>query len=163
DYAIWQRNWLKGDVLDSHLTYWKKQLAGAPPVLDLPTDRPRPAVRTHIGATERIVITRELTERLKIISRRHDVTLFMMLLAAFQTLLHRYTAQHDIVTGTPIAGRTRTEVEGLIGFFVNTLALRTDFSGNPTWQELLGRVRETALSAYAHQEIPFEKLVEELQ
>ena len=163
DYAIWQRNWLKGDVLDSHLTFWKKQLAGAPPVLDLPTDRPRPAVRTHIGAREPIVITRELTESLKIFSRQHDVTLFMTLLAAFQTLLHRYTAQDDIVTGTPIAGRTRTEVEGLIGVFVNTLALRTDFSGNPTWQELLSRVRETALSAYVHQEIPFEKLVEELQ
>jgi amino acid adenylation domain-containing protein len=163
DYAIWQRQWLQGARLETQLAYWKQQLAGAPPGLELPTDRPRPSTQTYRGARQALELSPALTEALKALSHREGVTLFMTLLAAFQTLLHRYTGQDDIVVGSPIAGRNRPEVEGLIGFFVNTLTLRTDLSGNPTFRELLGRVREVALGAYAHQELPFEKLVEELQ
>ncbi len=163
DYAVWQREWLKGDELDRQLSYWKKQLEGAPAVLNLPTDRPRPAVQSHRGARQSITLSKELSEKLKGLSRTQGVTLFMTLLAAFQTLLYRYTGQEDIVVGSPIANRTRTEIEGLIGFFVNTLVLRSNFSSNPTFKELLAQVRETALGAYAHQDLPFEKLVEELK
>ena len=133
-------------------------------MLELPTDRPRPAVQTYRGARQSLYCCPSPSvTALKALSQREGVTLFMTLLAAFQTLLHRYTGQDDIIVGSPIAGRTRAEIEGLIGFFVNTLVLRTDLSGNPTFRELLGRVREVALGAYAHQDLPFEKLVEELQ
>ena len=163
DFAAWQREWLQGEVLETQLSYWKKQLDGVPAVLNLPTDRPRPARQSYRGARQSIELSSELTQGLKALSRKEGVTLYMTLLAAFQILLHRYTGQDDIVVGSPIANRNRIEIEGLIGFFVNTLVLRTDHSGNPTFRELLRRVRETALEAYAHQDLPFEKLVEELR
>ena len=162
DFALWQRQWLQGDVLEEQLGYWTKQLAGAPAVLDLPTDRPRPAMQTFNGAYYSRGLPKRLGDSLNLLSRREGVTLFMTLLAAFQTLLYRYTNQDDIVIGTPIANRTHRETEDLIGFFVNTLVLRSDLSGNPTFRELLGRVKETSLGAYAHQDLPFEKLVEGL-
>ena len=163
DFAKWQREWLQGEVLERQLSYWKMQLEGIPAVSNLPTDRPRPAVQGYRGKTQYLELTKELTEGLKALSRKEGVTLFMTLLAAFQTLLYRYTSQEDIVVGSPIANRNRPEIEGLIGFFVNTLVLRTDVSGNPSFRELLGRVRKTALGAYEHQDLPFEKLLEELQ
>ncbi len=163
DYAVWQREWLKGAQLERQLSYWKKQLEGAPGVLNLPTDRPRPAVQSYRGARRSIELSKELTEGLRALGREEGATLFMTLLAAFQALLYRYTGQEDVVVGSPIANRNRTEIEGLIGFFVNTLALRADLSGNPTFQQLLARVRKAALGAYAHQDLPFEKLVEELR
>jgi amino acid adenylation domain-containing protein len=163
DYAVWQREWLQGEVLEDQLSYWKEQLADAPGLLKLPTDRQRPAIQTHRGATQFLKLSQPLTDRLKALSRRENASLFMTLLAAFQTLLHRYTDQDDILVGTPIAGRTRPETEGLIGFFANTLVLRGDLSGDPSFRELLRRVRGTALDAYDHQELPFEKLVEELR
>jgi amino acid adenylation domain-containing protein/FkbM family methyltransferase len=162
DFAAWQREWLQGEVLARQLEYWRKQLTGAP-ILELPTDRARPAVQTVNGAHERLIIPRELTAQLKKLSQQHGTTLFMTLLAAFQTLLMRYSGQNDVSVGTGIANRNREETEALIGFFVNTLVLRTDLSGNPSFRELLTRVREVALGAYAHQDVPFEKLVEELQ
>ncbi|MFT3774599.1 MAG: amino acid adenylation domain-containing protein [Minicystis sp.] len=162
DFAAWERRWLAGPVLEAQLAYWKQQLAGAPPALELPTDRPRPPVQTFRGATHDVALSRELSAKLEALSRREGATTFMTLLAAFQTLLHRYTGQEDIVVGSPIANRTRGEVEGLIGFFVNTLALRTDLSGAPSFRELLGRVREVTLGAYAHQHLPFDALVAEL-
>lgn len=162
DFAVWQRQWLQGEIFDSQLTYWKKQLAGAP-VLELPTDHPRPSVQTFRGSQQFFFIPEVLTERLKAISRAEGTTLFMTLLAAFQTLLHRYTGKDDILVGSPVAGRNRTDIEALIGFFVNTLILRADLSGDPSFRELLGRVRKLALEAYAHQDLPLEKLVEELQ
>src|SRR6185295_14369756 len=142
DYSVWQRQWLQGEVLARQLAYWREQLRGAPAVLELPTDRARPAVQSFHGAAEWFVLTKELSERLKELSRREGVTLFMSLLAAFQVLLSRYANQSDVVVGSPIANRTRVEVEPLIGFFVNTLALRTDLSGAPKFHELLKRVRE---------------------
>jgi amino acid adenylation domain-containing protein len=163
DYALWQRTWLQGQVLQAQLDYWKKQLAGAPPVLEIPIDRPRAGVRSSSGASHRFVLAPGLLQGLTGIARRSGATLFMTLLAAFDALLSRYTGQEDIAVGSPIAGRTQVETEDLIGFFVNTLVLRTDLSGDPTFTELLARVRETALSAYAHQDLPFERLVEELQ
>ena len=163
DFAIWQRRWLSGERLDRQLDYWKRQLEGVPSALDLPTDRPYPPVRTFRGAKYHFLISEALLEKIKAMNRSHGVTLFMTLLAAFKTLLYRYTGQSDIVIGSPIAGRNLREVENLIGFFVNTLALRSDTGGAPRFSDLLGRVRETALGAYAHQDLPFEKLVEELQ
>jgi aerobic-type carbon monoxide dehydrogenase small subunit (CoxS/CutS family) len=163
DFAAWQREWLQGEVLERHLDYWRERLRGAPPALELPTDRPRPTVMTQRGAQHSFRLSWELGRGLQELSRREGVTLFMVLLAAFAVLLKRYTGQEDLVVGSPIAGRNRGEVEGLIGFFVNTLVLRTDVSGDPTFRELLERVKEVALSAYAHQDLPFEKLVEELQ
>jgi amino acid adenylation domain-containing protein len=163
DFADWQRQWLQGEVLDTHLRYWKQQLAGAPPILELPTNRPRPAVQTFRGSTQFFELSPSLTDKLKQLSQQQGVTLFMTLLAAFQTLLYRYTNQEDICVGSPIANRNRREIEPLIGFFVNSLVLRTDLSGNPSFQELLGRVRQVALDAYAHQDLPFEMLVEQLQ
>jgi amino acid adenylation domain-containing protein len=163
DYAVWQREWLTGEVLERQVSYWKKQLAGIPEVLKLPTDRPRPTVQSHRGGQQSFVLSKDVTEQLKALSRKEGVTLFMTLLAALQTLLYRYTGQEDIVVGSPIANRNRSEIEGLIGFFVNTLALRTDLSGTPTFRELLQRVRKMALEAYGHQDLPFEKLVEELK
>ena len=161
DFAVWQRQWLQGEISDTQLAYWKKQLSGAS-VLELPTDHPRPPVQTFRGSKQSFLMPKVLTERLKAFSREEGATLFMTLLAAFQTLLHRYTGQDDIIVGSPVAGRNRVDVEVLIGFFVNTLILRTDFCGDPTFRELLGRVRRTALEAYAHQDLPFEKLVEQL-
>ncbi|KAF3886562.1 MULTISPECIES: non-ribosomal peptide synthetase [Nostocales] len=163
DYAVWQRQWLSGEVLENQLNYWKQQLTGATPVLELPTDRPRPAVQTYRGAKQFFVLPDKLSQALSALSRLEGVTLFMTLLAAFQTLLYRYSGQEDILVGSPIAGRNRTEIEGLIGFFVNTLVLRTDMSGHPSFQKLLRRVRSVAMSAYVNQDLPFEKLVEELQ
>jgi len=161
DFAVWQREWLQGEVLEAHLEYWDQQLAGLS-VLQLPTDRPRPVVPTARGAFQPIQLPASMKASLKALSQREGVTLFMTLLAAFQTLLHRYTAQDDIAVGSPIANRNRAEIEGLIGFFVNSLVMRTDFSRGPSFRELLGRVREMALGAYAHEDLPFEKLVEEL-
>lgn len=163
DFAVWQRQWLSGKVLERQLTYWKEQLAGSPAVLELPTDRPRPAVQTNQGSFLTCEIGPELTEALKELSRREGVSLYMLLLAAFKTLLARYADQEQVVVGTPIANRNWIDIENLIGFFVNTLVLRTDLSGNPPFRELLMRIREVTLGAFAHQDVPFEKLVEELQ
>jgi amino acid adenylation domain-containing protein len=163
DYAVWQRNWLQGDILDRQLDYWRKKLEGMPPVLELPTDRPRPKVESFRGATQSFQVSKDSMDKLRALSQREGVTLFMTLLAAYQTLLSRYSRQDDVFVGSPIANRNRTEIERLIGFFVNTLVMRTDLSGNPTFRELLGRVRETALGAYAHQDLPFEMLVEDLR
>jgi amino acid adenylation domain-containing protein len=163
DFAVWQRRWLSGKRLEQQLAYWKTHLHGAPPILALPTDHPRPELPTYAGAVIEHMLPKTLLSELQALSRSHGVTLFMTLLAAFQVVLARYSGQEDIVVGTPIANRTEEQLEGLIGFFVNTLAVRGDLSGDPTFVELLGRVRETALEAYAHQDLPFEKLVEELQ
>ncbi len=163
DYAVWQRGWLTGTTLEAQLTYWRERLAGIPAFLALPTDRPRPAIQTFRGATRTVTFPRPLADALRALSRRESATLFMTLLAAFQALLHRYAGEDDIVVGTPMAGRTRTETEGLIGFFVNTLVLRTDLSGNPTARTLLRRTREAALGAFAHPDLPFERLVEDLK
>jgi len=163
DFAAWQRRWLQGEALESLLGYWRQRLAGAPEVLALPTDRPRPAVRSLRGANRSRLLPPDLRAGLKDLSRRCGATLFMTVLAAFKVLLSRYSGQLDILVGTDIAGRNRRELEGLIGFFVNHPVLRTDLSGNPTFVELLDRVRRVTLEAYAHQDLPFEKLVEELQ
>ncbi|HZN53849.1 MAG TPA: amino acid adenylation domain-containing protein, partial [Candidatus Polarisedimenticolaceae bacterium] len=163
DFAAWQRWWLEGTTLASQLEYWKDRLEGAPALLELPSDRPRPAVRSLRGARRSFELPEPLASSLEELARREGATPFMVLLAAFDVLLHRYTGRTDVVVGTPIAGRHRAEIEGLIGFFVNTLVLRTDLSGDPSFREVVRRVRETALEAYAHQDIPFEKLVEELQ
>ncbi|HEX8695423.1 MAG TPA: non-ribosomal peptide synthase/polyketide synthase, partial [Longimicrobium sp.] len=162
DYAVWQRRWLEGEVLQRQLAYWRERLAGAPAVLELPTDRPRPAVVDPRGGRASFTLPDEVSRDLRELSRREGATLFMTLLAGVAALLSRYAAQTDVVVGTPIANRSRGETEDLIGFFLNTLALRVDLSGDPTVRELLGRVRETALGAYAHQEVPFERLVDEL-
>ncbi|HUS13353.1 MAG TPA: condensation domain-containing protein, partial [Pyrinomonadaceae bacterium] len=162
DFAAWQRKWLQGTVLEEQLDYWKKQLSGVTGMLALPTDHPRPAVQTFRGANKSLVLPRPLSDQVAEISRQHGVTSFMTQLAAFSVLLHRYTGQDDVAVGSPIAGRNRQEFEGLIGFFLNTLVLRVDLTGNPRFSDLLKRVREVALEAYAHQELPFEKLVEEL-
>ncbi|WP_427156903.1 amino acid adenylation domain-containing protein [Aliinostoc sp. HNIBRCY26] len=163
DFAAWQRRWLLGDVLASQLAYWRQHLEGAPALLELPTDYTRPAVQTFRGAYCNFEISAEQTAALKSFSQEQGCTLFMTLLAAFKTLLYRYTGNEDIVVGSPIANRNRAEIEGLIGFFVNTLVLRSQFAGNLTFEELLGRVREVALGAYSHQDLPFDLLVEELQ
>lgn len=162
DFAEWQREWLQGEVLDEQLGYWLNSLAGAPAELKLNTDRPRPANQTFQGSGVSSKLSPKLSRSLSEFSQREGVTLFMTMLAAFQTLLFRYTGQEDIVVGTVIAGRNRVEIESLIGFFVNTLAMRTNVSGDPTFRELLGRVKEVTLGAHAHQDLPFEKLVEEL-
>ncbi|MEM8722033.1 MAG: aminotransferase class V-fold PLP-dependent enzyme [Cyanobacteria bacterium P01_G01_bin.39] len=163
DFAVWQRQWLQGEVLQTQLSYWLKQLKNAPKVLELPTDHPRPAIQTFRGAKYSFNLSQELSSALNKLSQQQGSTLFMTLLAAFQTLLWRYTGQEDIVVGTPIANRNRAEIEGLIGFFVNTLVLRTSLTGEPSFAELLQRVREVALEAYAHQDLPFELLVEQLR
>ncbi len=162
DYAIWQRRWLQGAVRDGQLDYWLNDLKGALPVLPLPTDRLRPAVQSYRGARYTFTVPAEVCARLLKLSRRQGVTLFMTLLAGFQVLLFRYTGQTDLCIGTPIANRTRVELEGLIGFFVNTLVLRTDLAGNPRFTDLLARVREKVLAAHGHQDLPFEQLVEAL-
>lgn len=163
DFANWQRQWLHSEVLKTQLDYWKKQLSNSLSVLQLPTDRPRPAIQTFTGKKQFLKLPKSLTKAVKGLNQQEGVTLFMTLLAVFKTLLYCYTNQKDILVGSPVAGRTRTETEGLIGCFINTLVLRTNLSGNPSFRELLGRVREVALGAYAHQDVPFEKLVEELQ
>ncbi|HEU4507416.1 MAG TPA: amino acid adenylation domain-containing protein, partial [Pyrinomonadaceae bacterium] len=163
DFATWQRGWLQGEALEQQLNYWRKQLADIPDQLELPIDRPRPAVQSFRGATESITLSREATEKLRALSYKQGSTIYMCLLAIFQTLLYRYSGQTDIVTGTPIANRNRSEIESLIGFFVNALVLRTQVDGNATMRQMIARVREVCLGAYAHQDVPFEQIVEELQ
>ncbi len=162
DFAEWQREWLQGDVLEEQLRYWRSKLKDAPAVLDMPTDRARPAPTTR-GASCTISISESLTRELRELSSASSTTLFMTLLSAFSVLLHRYSGEDDIVIGTPIAGRNREEVENLIGFFINTLPLRIDLANNPTFATLLARVKQTALEGFEHQDLPFEKLVEELK
>ena len=161
DFALWQREWLQGAVLEEQLAYWRRQLASVPP-LEMPTDRPRPAVRTHNGAAVPFVLDRALSAGLKALAQGESSTMFIVLNAAFKALLHHWTTQEDIAVGTLIANRRRPEIEGLIGFFANTLVLRTDLSGDPTFRELLAREREVSLDAHAYQDVPFEKLVDEL-
>lgn len=162
DFAVWQREWLKGPALERQLEHWRGRLAGSPPKIDLPTDRPRPPVQTFNGAVEPFALGSDLTAKLRKLSREEGVTLFMALLAVFDGLIYRYTGQQDILVGTPVANRNRVDVEGIIGFFVNTVVIRTNLCGDPAFRELLHRVREASLAAYAHQDLPFEKLVEEL-
>lgn len=163
DFAAWQRSWLEEEAQKGHLEYWRQQLGDAPASLQLPTDRPRSALQTFSGGVESLILSTPLTTALKTLSLREDATLFMTLLAAWQTLLFRYTEQDDICVGTFIAGRNHAEVEGLIGFFINNLVLRTDLSGNPGFRQLLERVRQVTLDAYAHQDVPFEKILQELE
>jgi len=163
DFALWQREWLKGEVLEQQLAYWRQQLSGALPVLSLPLDRPRPPVRTTRTSHEAVAIPEDVRIALRQIGQRESATMFMTLLAAFKILLARLSGQSDIIVGTPIAGRSRAELENLIGFFVNTLVLRTDLSGDPTFRELLQRVRSVSLGAYKYQDLPFEKLVDEVK
>ncbi|MCX4231274.1 condensation domain-containing protein [Streptomyces sp. A15ISP2-DRY2] len=161
DFAVWQREWLSGEVLDGQLDYWRGKL-DALPVLELPTDRPRPQTRSSEGGATRFTVPAETADALRALSRASGATMFMTLLAAFGVVLGRYCGADDVVVGTPVANRNRAETEDLIGFFVNTLVLRTDLSGDPTFGELLDRVRKTALDAYAHQDVPFEQLVDAL-
>ncbi|TCP58032.1 non-ribosomal peptide synthase protein (TIGR01720 family)/amino acid adenylation domain-containing protein [Tumebacillus sp. BK434] len=163
DFAVWQRGWMQGEVLDAQLAYWRDKLGGDVPVLNLPTDRPRAAVPKYRGSHYAFRLSKELSASIQRLSRREGATDFMTLLAAFQTVLYRYTGQDDLLIGSGVANRNRPDIEGLVGFFVNSLGLRTDLSGNPAFRDLLGRVREVALGAFAHQDLPFEKLVEELQ
>jgi amino acid adenylation domain-containing protein len=163
DFALWQREWLGSGVLEEQLGYWRKQLQGAAGLLELPLDRPRRALPSHRGGKQRLRIRKEVTARLRELSQSAGATLFMTVLGALQVLLYRYSGQSDIAVGTPIANRQRAEVEGLMGFFVNTLVMRTEVNGAESFRELLGRVREVCLGAYAHQDMPFEKLVAELQ
>ncbi|HET6343571.1 MAG TPA: condensation domain-containing protein, partial [Myxococcota bacterium] len=163
DFAVWQRKWLSGDVLEAELAHWRSRLGEDEEVLELPTDQPRPAVRRHRGASRGFTLPERLAAGLQALAHRERVTPFMVLLAGFQALLFRSTGQPGIRVGTPVAGRTRLETEGLIGFFVNTLVLRAELSREMSTGQLLGRVREAALDAWVHQELPFEKLVEELQ
>ncbi|HEX6040676.1 non-ribosomal peptide synthetase, partial [Longimicrobium sp.] len=160
DYAAWQRRWVEGDVLQAQADYWARTLAGAPELLELPTDHPRPAQVDHAGALLALELDEALTAGLKALSRRHGTTLFMTVLAGWAAVLSRLSGRDDVVVGTPVANRGRPEIEGLIGFFVNTLALRVDLSGAPTVAELLGRVKERALGAQHHQDIPFEQVVD---
>ncbi|HJX27815.1 MAG TPA: amino acid adenylation domain-containing protein, partial [Thermoanaerobaculia bacterium] len=162
DFAVWQHSWLRGEVLENEISFWRRQLAGLPPLLELPPDRPRPVVQSYRGASLPVHLPVAFTRQVGTLARREGATLFMVLLAAFQALLSRISGQDDLAVGSPVAGRNRVETEGLIGFFVNTLVLRGNLTKEPSFRELLGRVRETALSAYMHQDVPFEKLVEEL-
>ncbi|MFG1690528.1 condensation domain-containing protein, partial [Nonomuraea sp. NPDC049269] len=161
DFAVWQRSWLTGERLEDQLGYWRRRLA-RPPVLDLPTDRPRAAVRDTAGAALDFHVGSEVVEGLQALSRRTGATMFMTLLAAYTVLLGKYTRQDDVLVGTPVANRNQGETEDLIGFFINTLVLRADLSGDPTFTDLLHQVRATALAAYGHQDLPFEQLVDEL-
>jgi NRPS condensation-like uncharacterized protein len=162
DFAVWQRQWLQDDILKPKLDYWKQKLAGTPPLLELPTDHPRPLVDSMRGDSETFKLTGEITEKLKNLSKRSGATLYMILLAALATLFFRYSSQEDIVIGSPIANRYPKETEPLIGLFINTLVLRLDLGKNPTFLELLNRVRQVTLEAYENQNVPFEKLVKEL-
>ncbi|HKS30094.1 MAG TPA: condensation domain-containing protein [Pyrinomonadaceae bacterium] len=163
DFAVWQRDWLQGEVRQKQLDFWKEQLSGAPAALEFPTDRRRPATQSFRGANQTLVVSKHLTESLKTLSREEGSTLFMSLLAGFTLLLSRYSGQTDVVVGTPTANRSRQEIEGLIGFFANTLALRTRVDETESFRELLNRVRETTMAAFANQDLPFEQIVEELQ
>ncbi|HEY0735023.1 MAG TPA: amino acid adenylation domain-containing protein [Herpetosiphonaceae bacterium] len=163
DFAHWQRSWFQGEVLERELAYWRQQLAGAPDLIDLPQDRPRPSVKTFGGRYQTVKVPPRLAADLKALSRANGATTFMTLLAAFNVLLYRYANQTDMVVGTPIANRAKLEVERVIGYFLNTLLIRSDLSGNPTFAELVARVRATCLEAYAHQDLHFEKLVQELR
>jgi amino acid adenylation domain-containing protein/non-ribosomal peptide synthase protein (TIGR01720 family) len=163
DYAAWQRGWLAGDILDRQIAYWKKQLTGAPQAIELPTDRPRPPVQRYRGGQRITVLSAEIAKSLKDLARREGVTLYMTLLAALDVLLHRYTGQDDIVVGTSISNRGHADTERMIGFFINALVLRTELSSDLTFLDLLARVRDVCLGAYAHQDMPFERLVQELQ
>ncbi|HEX8906783.1 MAG TPA: condensation domain-containing protein, partial [Longimicrobiaceae bacterium] len=163
DYAVWQREQVAGGLLERQLAYWRERLAGAPALLELPTDHPRPAVQSYRGAIQRVAFSGALRDRLQALARREGATLYMVLLGAFQALLSAYGAGDDVVVGTTIAGRTRAEVEPLIGLFMNTLVLRTGLGGDPAFREVLRRVREVTLGAYEHQEVPFERLVTELR
>ena len=163
DYAAWQRRWLGGAALEAQIGTWRGRLGDPLPVLDLPTDRPRPAVQTYRGGSLTHQLDPGLTGRLAALGRREGATLFMVLLAGFQALLGRLAGQDDVIVGTPVAGRGRAETEELIGCFLNNLALRTDLAGDPSFRELLGRARATALEAYEHQDVPFERLLEELR
>ena len=162
DFAVWQRQWLAGPLLAAQLAYWQERLAGHPPVLELPVDRPRPPVQSFRGAQERVSLGGALAAALGALARQRGAPLFMVVLAGWKALLARYTGQEDLLVGVPSAGRTRLELEGLIGFFVNTLVLRTDLAGDPAFADLVGRVREAALGAYAHGDLPLERLIEEL-
>ena len=161
DFAVWQRAWLTADVLEGQLDYWREQLAGLP-VLDLPTDRPRPPVRSTAGAETGLAVPARTAQGLRGVAQRGGASMFMTVLAGFAVLLGRYTGLDDVVVGTPVANRDRAETEDLIGYFLNTLVMRADLSGDPSFTELLGRVRAMALGAYAHQDLPFEQLVDEL-
>ncbi|MDK3158300.1 amino acid adenylation domain-containing protein [Kamptonema cortianum] len=163
DFAVWQKQTFGGEKREAQLAYWQQQLAGVNSTLTLPSDRPRPAVLTSSGATQSLRLSASLSQDLKLLSQKAGVTLFVTLLAAFQTLLYRYTQQVDIAVGTTVSGRDRAETQSLIGLFVNTLVMRTDLSGNPSFRQLLNRVRQVAFGAYAHQDLPFEQLVEELR
>lgn len=163
DFALWQRERMRGEVLDAQLSYWKEQLGHNLPRLRLPTDRPRPPVQSYCGKHQPLALSKSITGALKRLARREGVTLFVTLLAAFKTLLYRYTGQEDIIVGSAFANRDRSELEGLIGFFVNTLPLRTRLSGNPSFRELLSRVSEITLDASTHRELPLAKLVKELK
>jgi non-ribosomal peptide synthetase component F len=161
-HALWQRQWLTGQLFEEQLHYWKQQLDGAPTVLELPADRRRPARPAFQGTRELVHLPLSLTQALHTWSQQEGVTLFMTLLAAWSILLYRYSGQEDILIGSPVANRVRPELEGLIGFFVNTLVLRSNLSGDPTVRQLVQRMGEVALGAFAHQDFPFEQLVEEL-
>jgi len=163
DYAVWQRNYFQGKVLENQISYWREHLRGAPALLELPSDRPRPAVRKFYGAYEPISLANDVTAGVRTFSQQQGVTPFMTMLAAFNATLFKHSGQEHIVLGTDIANRTTAETERMIGFFINLLPIRTDLSGNPTFLDLVLRVRESALAAYAHQDIPFDKLVEDLQ
>ena len=163
DFALWQRQWLRNSVLDSQISYWKNRLSERLPILNLPTDYCRPIRQSFRGSRQSIVLSQSLTQELRDLARREEVTFFILLMAAFQTLLHRYVQEDDLIVGFPIANRNWTETAGLVGPFVNTLVLRADFSGEPRFREVLPRVREACLGAYAHQDLPFEKLIEELR
>jgi len=162
DYVYWQHECMEGKLIGSQLDYWKKKLAGAPPILALPTDHPRPHIPSGGGSLEPFSFSRQMYEALKNLAKQEDVTFFMLIMAAYSTLLYRYAGQEDILVGTPLAGRNRVELESLIGLFVNTLVIRCQVHGNLSFKTLLGQVRTTALEAYSNQDIPFEKLVEEL-
>ncbi|MCT4567628.1 condensation domain-containing protein, partial [Bacillus thuringiensis] len=163
DFAKWQKGWLQGDVLNRQLTYWQEELSGELPILQLPVDRPRPVKQTYSGAAHHVIFPYKLLSQLKDISRQEGSTLFMTLMAAYQSFLARYTGQKDILVGSPIANRNHKGVEGLIGFFVNTLVYRSDLSGTPTFREILNQTKKKALKAYEYQDIPFEKVVEAVQ
>ena len=163
DFSRWQREWVESKAIRPQINYWRHQLKGLSEGLDLPTDRPRPPIQSYRGASESLILGQDLFDAMRSLSRKNGVTLFMLMLAGLKTLLYRYTHQGDISVGTFIANRNRGEIEGLVGFFINTLVLRTDLSDNPSFETLLGRIRETALGAYAHQDLPFEKLLEEVK
>ena len=160
---MWQQEYLQGKVLDQQLNYWKQQLGSNPSVLNLPTDYPRPTKLSYQGENESFTLSPTLSQALKALCQQQGVTLYMLLLTAFKVLLHRHSQQDDIVVGTPIANRNREEIEGLIGFFVNTLVLRTNLADNPSFSDLLPRVKQVTLEAYSNQDLPFEQLVEELK